>query len=124
MMQYLGVIEQRTNELFQLYSATMGKAPSEVGEENGIIRPKNTVHSYSLKIAPPGVDDLDVQGSDEDEDDDARPLSLEEVERSVMRRIQYKATKGSNKRVAREKREKERANPITNPRIKKKGEII
>ncbi len=35
-------------------------------------------------------------------------ILLDEVERSVMRRIQYKTIKGNNKRVAREKRERDK----------------
>jgi hypothetical protein len=80
---------------------------------------KNALQSPGLKIAPPGVDDLDANVSDEDDEDDARPLSLDEVERSVMKRIQYKATKGGLKRQAREKREKEKGHSSTNSRSKR-----
>jgi hypothetical protein len=125
MMQYLGVIEQRTNELFQLYQATNKGHSDSIGEkeeeEVTFLSPdvRKASHTPQLKVAPPGVDDLDAGASDEDEDDDARPLSLDEVERSVMKRIQYKATKGNNKKLAREKREREKGHPAA--RTKRKG---
>jgi hypothetical protein len=131
MMQYLGVIEQRTNELFQLYSSSSNKVvhiedekdlDSGAHSSTTVLR-KTPGQVAGLKVAPPGVDDLDAGASEEEEDDDARPLSLDEVERSVMRRIQYiKTSKGNNKRAAREKREREKGYATTTVRTKRKGE--
>ncbi len=92
-MQYLGVIEQRTNELFQLYSTSSVSDKSnsntfDVGNPTidieatvqsiagTVVNTRTATHTPSLKIAPPGVDDLDAGCSEDDEDDDARPLSL------------------------------------------------
>mmetsp|Transcript_73304 Transcript_73304/g.177306 ORF Transcript_73304/g.177306 Transcript_73304/m.177306 type:complete len:548 (+) Transcript_73304:193-1836(+) len=100
MMQYLGIVEQRINELLHAYAKTMrgddaalartgGKkltlrAPSDMFEEPTFVKPKEKGgHKHMLKVAPPDWDDI---SSDEDSDDeDTRPLTLEELHRTPLR---------------------------------------
>lgn len=101
MMQYLGIVEQRINELLHAYAAIMRgdesaiarsggsklalRAPADMFEEPKFVKPKDRGASKrtALKVAPPDWDDI---SSDEDSDDeDTRPLTLEELHRTPLR---------------------------------------
>uniref|UniRef100_A0A7S1CAG2 ODAD1 central coiled coil region domain-containing protein n=1 Tax=Bicosoecida sp. CB-2014 TaxID=1486930 RepID=A0A7S1CAG2_9STRA len=103
MMQYLGIVEQRINELLHAYSAIMRgddaglsrtvgsklalRAPADMFEEPKFKpttrEPAGGAGKRGLKVQPPDWDDI---SSDEDSDDeDTRPLTLEELHRTPLR---------------------------------------
>ena len=106
MMQYLGIIEQRTNEILQLYAATqareavmdaqgqavppvtsiLGQGPSEPAGRNTI-----TI------TAPTTTDEAYDSEEDSDEEDEDRPYSRDELKAKTMR--------GLHKRENKEKRQ-------------------
>ncbi|KAF6036165.1 CCDC114 [Bugula neritina] len=88
MLQYLGIIEQRTNELLAIrdYQASKDydrydpKAPGLIGE--GPQPPPPPSH-----IMPPSVgDDLDSE-PDEVSEDDARPMTRSELQHKVLKTV-------------------------------------
>mmetsp|Transcript_35971 Transcript_35971/g.113038 ORF Transcript_35971/g.113038 Transcript_35971/m.113038 type:complete len:515 (-) Transcript_35971:102-1646(-) len=82
MMQYLGIIEQRTNEILQMYAA------SQAANDPGLLV-QNSVESVApmkLSIAPPGLNDYDSD-DDSEQDNDERPLTREELTRKTLRGI-------------------------------------
>lgn len=108
MMQYLGIIEQRINELLHAYSTLMRgagvpapdftgsrpslRAPADMFEEAD--KPKTTRQAMVaqpspkpsravLKVRPPDWDDLSSDSGSDDED--TRPLTLEELHRTPLR---------------------------------------
>ena len=111
MMQYLGIIEQRTNEILQLYAAT--QAREGVTDTSG--QPVPAVASIlgqgpqlpagrnNITIMPPSATDeaYDSEEDSDDEDED-RPYSRDELKAKTMR--------GLHKRENKEKK-KERAKP-------------
>ncbi|XP_064619947.1 coiled-coil domain-containing protein 63-like isoform X2 [Lineus longissimus] len=92
MMIYLGLVEQRTNELLSIQNYIQTRA-YERGEEDINQPPKgallgiseNAVHSTQLNIMPPttGDDLADDYSSDEEE----RPFTREEIKIKVMKGI-------------------------------------
>lgn len=87
MIQYLGIIEQRTNELLaiQNYVASKDmdryeKGPSLIGEGPSAPQPL-------FPIMPPSVgDEYDSDGSEASEDD-ARPMTRNELQKKVMKTV-------------------------------------
>ena len=110
MMQYLGIIEQRTNEILQLYAAT--QAHSSVVDQQGnsvpavasILGqgPQLPAGRNTITIQPPTTTDEAYDSEeDSDEEDEDRPYSKEELKAKTMR--------GLHKRESKEKkREKSR----------------
>lgn len=86
MMQYLGIIEQRANELLQLYASIQGpELSAELGSTSQSIigaavfgmGPQTPFGSSVLDVRPPAAGD-EMDG-DESEFDDVRPLTREEL---------------------------------------------
>eukprot|EP00968_Pinguiococcus_pyrenoidosus_P029408 scaffold8556_cov286-Pinguiococcus_pyrenoidosus.AAC.2 len=91
MMQYLGIIEQRTNEILQSYAASQAVNDSPQLVSNAVEQAAMT----KTTVTPPGLDDYD---SDEDsgQENDERPLTREELNRKMLRGLQKRerAAKG------------------------------
>merc|ERR1719262_1193053 len=86
-MQYLGLIEQRTNEIKQLY-ATLKE---DEDEEDEIMPPRGNVSSQLQIKLPSTVEDYD-------DEDDQRPFTREELKMKTMRGISKKQEKKGARR--------------------------
>merc|ERR1712196_460553 len=89
MMQYLGMIEQRTNELLQLWAITNkpGVRPEDTGTQ-AIMQvlgqgPTHPMGEQKIQIAPPTMDDYTDKDSD-DGDDVQMPHNLDQIKNEVM----------------------------------------
>ena len=99
MMQYLGIVEQRTNEILQLYAQHQAAVQGKAGDPTTVAAilgqgPHLPAGTTQITINPPstGVDGID---SDDDSDDDGTadvPLSRKE--------LKERALKGLSKRGA------------------------
>ena len=91
MMQYLGIIEQRTNEILQLYAVSQSTQHGEGGNTLASLLgqgPQAPTGSVQVLIEPPSTTDADFEEDSEDEaDDDARPLNRNEITQKVSKRI-------------------------------------
>jgi hypothetical protein len=87
MMQYLGIIEQRTNEILQLYAALQEGNESE--EDAAPEKPRGP-NSSQLQIKLPSTVEDYSDEEDDDDDDDQRPFTREE--------LKMKCTRGINKK--------------------------
>ncbi|KXJ14271.1 coiled-coil domain-containing protein 63 [Exaiptasia diaphana] len=99
MMQFLGIIEQRTNELLQVYGFNVTKEsdreqpPAAVG----LLGQGPQPGSISVNIVPPTTgDDYNSDDSDDETDDEQRPLTQQELKNKIM--------KGINKREGQPKK--------------------
>ena len=89
MMQYLGIIEQRTNELLQIYAASQQQQEGN-NTASMVLNQGPTVPAghTSISIEPPSV--LDEKSDESDEEDNAeeeRPLNREEISQRVNKRM-------------------------------------
>ena len=93
MMQYLGVIEQRTNEILQMYAASMmaeGGADG-AGDYDSFVQmtktgPESSAGPRELKIDAPSTEDPDDDDAS-DEDPEDRPLDREELRRRAAKQL-------------------------------------
>lgn len=94
MMQYLGIIEQRTSEILQAYAASqigmsneqVLQLPSVVAVDGGA---KITVH-------PPSYDDMSSGDDSDGEEEDERPLTRHELEKKTLRDFTRRGMGSSN----------------------------
>ena len=94
-MQYLGVIEQRTNEILQMYAAVQMQQEKKPLQESlvGILGQGPAVQAGSVKISvtAPSIrvdgGELDSEGEEEEEEED-RPLTRQELQAKAMLRMQ------------------------------------
>ncbi|KAL1504879.1 hypothetical protein AB1Y20_008649 [Prymnesium parvum] len=114
MMQYLGIIEQRTNEILQLYASTQAQAREGAVDAQG--NPLPTVTSIlgqgpqlpagqnQISIQPPTTADeaYDSEEDSEDEEDD-RPFSRDELKAKTMRGLSKRENKEKKKESKRKK---------------------
>eukprot|EP00736_Rhodelphis_marinus_P009779 Rmarinus@m.17933 len=87
MMQYLGIIEQRTNQILQLYAA---QQQEEVDTSVTVLGqgPATPAGATQLQIQPPTTgDDFDSDNEDDSEEDEGRPLQREELKQRAWRNL-------------------------------------
>lgn len=100
MMQYLGIIEQRTSEILQAYAASQVGLPPE----QSLQLPNVTITNDSvtrISIQPPSYDDVN---SDEEEDGesgendalDERPLTRQELDKRNLKEFARKSNNGAS----------------------------
>lgn len=93
MMQYLGIIEQRTSEILQAYAA------SQIGQPNEqTLSLPSVVAAESpskLLVIAPSYEDMS-SGEDSDSEEDERPLTRQELDKRTLREFSRKATGGGN----------------------------
>ena len=78
MMQYLGIIEERTTTILQTHTLNQNQAaPSS----NDVNKSATQVH-----VQPPGWDDLS-EDDDDDGEDDERPLTREELQEKTKKTL-------------------------------------
>ena len=102
MMQYLGIIEQRTNEILQLYAATQAREGVLDAQGNPVPAvssilgqgPQLPAGRNAITIQPPSATDeaYDSEEDSDDEDED-RPYSLDELKAKTMRGLSKRDTK-------------------------------
>jgi hypothetical protein len=111
MMQYLGMIEQRTNEVLQMY-ASVKRDASGAGSAPPLTTPQALVNVLgsgpmtpmgqdSIQINPPNLNDYSSEEDSDDDDSEARPLTHEELKLKTMRVIHRRAAGGGKKRGGR-----------------------
>ena len=85
-MQYLGVIEQRTNEILQMYHAAQSGLSGDSSNTTAAAAvsnmlqqgPKLPAGAVAVSVDPPGYGDLS-SGSESEEDSEQRPLNRAEL---------------------------------------------
>lgn len=88
MMQYLGIIEQRTTEILQAYAASQIGLPNEHTLQLPSVIPAET----TSKVAPttiPSYEDMS-SGEDSEGEKDERPLTRQELEKRALREFTRK----------------------------------
>ena len=117
MMQYLGSIEQRTNEILQQYAAIQqmsdvaaggggggGAAAAAVAPGGGTsatqamlnilgMGPPTPMGQELIQVDPPNLEDYSSEDESDEEDDDARPLTREELKAKTLKGIHRKANR-------------------------------
>lgn len=85
MMQYLGIIEQRTNEILQMYAACQ---PGQGGADQAMMQNSNQQRKYKqrpkIEIEAPPCQEKEVQEEDET---GGQPLTKNEMRDRAMKRI-------------------------------------
>jgi len=106
MMQYLGIIEQRTNEILQLYAATQAREGVVDAQGNPLPAvssilgqgPQLPAGRNNISIQPPSATDeaYDSEEDSDDEDED-RPYSRDELKAKTMRGLHKRENKDKKK---------------------------
>jgi len=99
MMQYLGIIEQRTNEMLQVQSFLMAKDEDklEVAEQVGLLGKGPMPQPSITQIVPPTTGeeyDSDVSN----ESDDGRPMTQSELRSKIVKGLAKRDTKEQSKK--------------------------
>ncbi|GAQ83044.1 hypothetical protein KFL_001330270 [Klebsormidium nitens] len=113
LMLYLGIIEQRTNEILQMYAIHMARQrgkdlddglsavprgdplrPSGMLLVAGPLAPPGSVH---VGIEPPSTGDDYASDDDSDEEVDDRPMTREELEDRTITRIRKREASGRSR---------------------------
>mmetsp|Transcript_32208 Transcript_32208/g.32834 ORF Transcript_32208/g.32834 Transcript_32208/m.32834 type:complete len:537 (+) Transcript_32208:85-1695(+) len=84
MMQYLGIIEQRTSEILQIYAATQSGQVNEPSSGSVQQLPSVTPLEYTSKLSVPLPTD-DSGNDDTDSDEDERPLTRQELDKKAVK---------------------------------------
>lgn len=101
MMQYLGIIEQRTNEILQMYAAVQMQQQGSTGEQAAqqslanILGqgPQVATGVTSISINPPNAGGDDDSQAESDEDEDDHPLTREELKARTLKGLSKKEGK-------------------------------
>ncbi|XP_046851019.1 outer dynein arm protein 1-like [Xenia sp. Carnegie-2017] len=100
MMQYLGIIEQRTNELLQAHAYKNAKIqdPDRVDlSVAGLLGGGPQIAAGSIAIVPPTTcDDYETEGSTEESEDECRPLTAQELKNKIMKSINRREVQPRN----------------------------
>ena len=87
MMQYLGIIEQRTTEILQAYAASQIGLPNEHTLQLPSVVPAES--SSKRAISPPRFEEMS-SGEDSEGEKDERPLTRQELEKRTLREFNRK----------------------------------
>lgn len=82
MMQYLGIIEQRTSEILQAYAASQIGLPNEQTLQLPSVVPVEA--TQKIAPPPPSYDDIS-SGSESGDEQDERPLTRQELEKRTLK---------------------------------------
>jgi len=106
MMQYLGIIEQRTNEILQLYAATQARE-GVVDAQGNPVPPVSSILGQGPQMpagrnaitiqAPTTTDEAYDSEEDSDEEDEDRPYSRDELKAKTMRGLHKRENKEKRK---------------------------
>lgn len=89
MMQYLGIIEQRTTEILQAYAASQIGLPNEHTLQLPSVVPA-VENSTKRTISPPRFEEMS-SGEDSEGEKDERPLTRQELEKRTLREFNRKS---------------------------------
>ena len=105
MMQYLGMIEQRTNEVLQMYATSKrdretGARMSNLSAPQALVNvlgqgPMTPMGQEHIQINPPNLNDYSSEEDSDEDDSEARPLTHEELKLKTMRVIHRRAAGGA-----------------------------
>ena len=91
LMQYLGVIEQRTNEILALYAATqVSQMESGAVVDQRLFTgqgPSTAAGTTVINIEPPSTADEYVSDEESEEEVDDRPLTRDELQAKTMKTL-------------------------------------
>mmetsp|Transcript_72323 Transcript_72323/g.205687 ORF Transcript_72323/g.205687 Transcript_72323/m.205687 type:complete len:564 (-) Transcript_72323:150-1841(-) len=109
-LQYLGLIEQRCNEVLQQYAAYQQKErerQTAVEEEDEVtaigsqtvlnvlgVGPNTPMGQDLIHVNPPKLEDYSSEEASEDEDEEARPLTREELKAKTLNRMHRRGNRG------------------------------
>jgi len=93
MLQYLGIIEQRTNELLAVQSYVNSKDESKYDPKApGLLGEGPGAPQQQFPVLPPAVgDEYESEGSEGD-DEDARPFTRNELQQKVLKTVEKRET--------------------------------
>jgi coiled-coil domain-containing protein 63/114 len=87
MMQYLGIIEQRTSEILQAYAASQIGQPNEQSLQLPSVMVADS--PSKLNVMAPSYEDMS-SGEDSDSEEDERPLTRQELDKRTLREFSRK----------------------------------
>ncbi|GAQ87539.1 hypothetical protein KFL_003590130 [Klebsormidium nitens] len=96
MMQYLGIIEQRTNEILQLYAASQsgghggGGLDGVLGTIGSILGqgPQTPAGATTIAIEPPSTtDDMQTESESDEEEMEERPMTRDELRVKTLKSL-------------------------------------
>lgn len=87
MMQYLGIIEQRTSEILQAYAASQIGQPNEQSLQLPSVIAADS--PSKLNVMAPSYEDMS-SGEDSDSEEDERPLTRQELDKRTLREFSRK----------------------------------
>ena len=99
MMQYLGIIEQRTSEILQAYAASQVGLPPEQSLQLPFVTIDNSA-AKKISIQPPSYDDVNSEEEEdgdggENENLDERPLTRQELDKRNQKEFARKTNNAS-----------------------------
>ena len=106
MMQYLGMIEQRTNEILQTYATATRPRGATGGEDVQLSAPQALINVLGsgpitpmgqelIQINPPNLNDYSSEEDSGDDESEARPLTHQELKLKTMKVIHKRKDAGS-----------------------------
>ena len=109
MLAYLGVIEQRANEVIQMYAATqaiaaaanpdgMAGSTDNIKAILGATGPLTPANAGGVNIEPPSTADEYASDDESEEEIDDRPLTRDELQAKTLRALNKRESKGGNLR--------------------------
>jgi len=121
MMQYLGIIEQRTNEILQAWAMHQSEAEGKGGEgddeESKVASPTFKISSVigqgpshpmgdqKIQIAPPAMEEYASGDEDSDDEDDIQmPQSMDSIIADVKKYMGRRDTSPSNRKAGNKKK--------------------
>ena len=100
-LQYLGFIEARTNQIVGLYSSQIVN-PQSGEQEPSKLQQFAAQGAVALEVFPPSTGDESGDDSDDSEDEvDDRPLTRDELHAKTLRNISKRAEKGGRQKARR-----------------------
>ncbi len=90
MMSFLGIIEQRTNELLQLNALKKAGEVSESAMEALLAQPLTQLSSRIIIEPPSTTQEEEIEGVEQEVMDDDKPLSRDALETRVNKTLPYK----------------------------------
>lgn len=98
MMQYLGIIEQRVSEILQTYAATQLNNQND----HGFSMPHVTNTGVEFHVKPPSYEDMSASaiGAGDDEEEDERPLTRQELDKLTIRDFTQSQVKNDMEQIA------------------------
>jgi hypothetical protein len=109
MVHFLGIIEQKSNKLLQVYSdikktATLRKTQKDSADGVATLAsvlgvgPKVQRGQELLNVNPPKVEEYQSEDEDEDDDDETRPLTRDELKIRTLNRLQRRGGAAGKKK--------------------------